>query len=83
MDWKEIQRIPVNSLVLSEMYRFWAEFDGFKIEFENSPVFFAVFLLGCRFFAGLLPLLVAAAHERMGDRMHRERNAILYANLAH
>jgi hypothetical protein len=39
---KKSTEFPVNSLVLSEIYQFWAEFDDFEIEFENSPVYFPV-----------------------------------------
>jgi hypothetical protein len=37
--------LPVNFLVLSEICRIWAEFDGSKIEMKMCPVFLAVLLM--------------------------------------
>ena len=37
--------LPVNSLVLSEIRKIWAEFDDFEIEMKMCPVFLAVLLM--------------------------------------
>ena len=40
---KKSTEFPVNSLVLSEIYQFWAEFDDFEIELE-TPLFISLLL---------------------------------------
>jgi len=42
---KKSTEFPVNSLVLSEIYQFWAEFNDFEIEFE-TPLFISLLLAG-------------------------------------